>query len=101
MAGQAVVLARLGQRDEAHARIAEALALDERPEVRYQAGCVYALTSEQVRSDGDVALVHLKQAIEARYGLDLLEIDKDLAAVRNRRSFTALVEAAKVLRPKH
>jgi tetratricopeptide (TPR) repeat protein len=97
LAGQAVVLARLGRRDRAHARIAEALLQDTGGEVRYQAGCVYALTSKQVPADADVALMHLVQAIRAQYGLAFIDRDEDLAPLRERAGFRKLVEGVRAL----
>jgi tetratricopeptide (TPR) repeat protein len=99
LSGQAVLLARLGQRQKAHELIAEALVLDPTGEVRYQAACVYALTSPQVPGDAERALAYLRQAIDDRYGLEILDRDDDLAALRGKPAFDRVVQAARLLRP--
>jgi Flp pilus assembly protein TadD len=93
LAGLAVVLARLGQRDAAINRIEAALRCDPSGEIRYQAACVHALTGEV-----PTALRYLKAAVADRYGLEFLDKDRDLMALRKRDEFTELVRAAKALR---
>jgi tetratricopeptide (TPR) repeat protein len=97
LAGQAVVLARLKKRQEAHRHIGEALARDPTPQVRYQAACVYALTSRRVPSDAQVALTYLREAVKDRYGLDILDKDPDLAPLRGTDGFRPLVRDARRL----
>src|SRR6185295_12504066 len=78
LAGLAVVLARLGERDLAHRRAADALERDSSGITRYQAACAYALTSRQQPADARQAIVYLRQAIDDRFGLTYLGHDTDL-----------------------
>jgi serine/threonine protein kinase/Tfp pilus assembly protein PilF len=99
LAGQAVVLARLGQRDRAHKRIARALKIDPIPEVLYQTACVHALTSRQVPDDTRTALTFLREALIKGYGLTLVETDPDLAQLRGKDGYRPLVRLARQLQP--
>jgi tetratricopeptide (TPR) repeat protein len=93
--GQAVVLARLKQRDRAHERIGEALALaPASDEVRWQAACVFAQTSRQVPADAETAFVYLRQAVNARFNLKAIETDTDLAPLRKKPGYRPIARAA-------
>lgn len=98
LAGQAVLLARLGERDAALKRAKEATERDLAPVIRYQAACAYSLTSRQVPADANEAVKLLRLAVDGRYGLDLLASDPDLAPLRERADFQKLQQAATLLR---
>jgi Tfp pilus assembly protein PilF len=82
-AGRAVLRARLGERPGAHADIARALELEPTPEVRYQAACVYALTSRAEPGDRAESLGWLESAFEDGYGREEAGADPDLEAIRD------------------
>jgi tetratricopeptide (TPR) repeat protein len=96
LSGQAVVQARLKQRDKARKQIALALELHPTGEVLYQAACVYALTSQK-EADDEKALGYLRRAIDARWGLRFVEVDTDLAPLRGKDGFRPLLKAARDL----
>jgi tetratricopeptide (TPR) repeat protein len=98
LSGLAVVLARLGERGLALERISAALERDARGQVRYQAGCVYALTSRKNADDAATALVHLRAALNDGYGADFIHRDEDLAPLRDQVAFRRLLRLAAMLR---
>ena len=99
VAGRAVVQARLGQRDEARKGADAALALSDDPVVRYQAACVYSLTSKAAPDDANTALGHLRAALRDGYAnFANIAADPDLADLRSTAEFDAVVAAAKKLR---
>jgi serine/threonine protein kinase/Tfp pilus assembly protein PilF len=98
LAGLAVVLARLGARDLAHSRIADALTRDTAGLTRYQAACVYAHTSRLAPADAERALAYLRMALKEGVGLEYLPIDADLDPIRHLPAFQRLAEGAKLLR---
>ncbi|HEY1188556.1 MAG TPA: protein kinase, partial [Gemmata sp.] len=78
-AGRAILLARLGRRDDAHKEIERAQVLSDDAAVTYRAACVYSLTSTQNPNDRDKAIALLKQAIRDGFtGLNELATDSDL-----------------------
>jgi tetratricopeptide (TPR) repeat protein len=96
--GRGVLYARLGRREEAHADAREALARNSQPITRFQAGCIYALTSRQAPGDRGPALKFLKEALNQGFGAELLAKDPDLDPLRSLPEFKNLVAAAAVLR---
>jgi tetratricopeptide (TPR) repeat protein len=98
LSGLAVVLARLGRREEALKRLNAALERDTRPPLRYQGACVLALTSQTVDADADSAIVHLRAALLYGYGIDKVQQDADLAPLRRKIAFKRLVRMAEMMR---
>jgi tetratricopeptide (TPR) repeat protein len=96
---QGVLLARLGKRTEALQHARAALQRSSAPIIRYQAACVHALTSRQEPGDRLPAFVLLRQALQGRFGLDLVEHDEDLAPLRGSPEFQQLLTVASLLRP--
>ena len=95
LAGRAVILARLGRREEAHKEIERARLLSDDSEVTYQAACVYALTSTKNADDRPKAIALLRQAIREGYcGVKGLATDTDFDSVRTSRDFLDLQQAA-------
>jgi eukaryotic-like serine/threonine-protein kinase len=95
LAGRGVLLARLGRREAAHADAREALPLDTKPFNIYQVAGIYALTSRQNPDDRREALRLLESALSQGFGLELIDIDHDLDAIRDQPEFRRLVEAAR------
>jgi serine/threonine protein kinase/Flp pilus assembly protein TadD len=85
--GRGVLRARAGQRQQAHEDADRAIFLDPRPIVRYQAGCIYALTSRQVPADASAALLCLRTAVAQGFGREYLETDHDLDPLRQHPDF--------------
>jgi serine/threonine protein kinase/Flp pilus assembly protein TadD len=96
---QGVLLARLGKRAEALQHARAALRRSSAPKIRYQAACVHALTSRREPADRDPAFVLLRQALQGRFGLDLIEHDEDLAPLHGSPEFGYLLAVASLLRP--
>jgi serine/threonine protein kinase/tetratricopeptide (TPR) repeat protein len=99
-AGRGVVLARLGQRDQAIQDAQETLLRDTSPPRLYQVACIYALTSAKHPEDRPQAFQLLSSALRKGYGFDLMERDEDLNPIRGLPEFRRLVEAARALTPK-
>jgi tetratricopeptide (TPR) repeat protein len=91
--GRGVLHARQGRRDAALADAREALARDGRPQTRYQAACIYAMTSRQHPADRGKALQLLAEALRQGYGAGLLARDTDLDPLRRLPEFQRLVTA--------
>ena len=100
LAGRGVLHARLGRREAAHADAREALPRDTKPFNVYQVAGIYALTSRQNPDDRREALRLLESALSQGFGLDLLDKDRDLDAIRDQPEFRRLVEAARARRTK-
>jgi serine/threonine protein kinase/Flp pilus assembly protein TadD len=94
-AGRGVELARRGKRDEALRDAREALVRDTRPANLYQVGCIYALTSKAHAEDKKEAFHLLWSALKDGFGLDLIDTDTDLDALRKDPEFTKMVAAAR------
>jgi serine/threonine protein kinase/Flp pilus assembly protein TadD len=92
--GRGVLLARKGNRVEAHADAQQALKLDTEPATLYQVACIYALTSRQQAEDRAQAFELLSAALRKGYGLDLLKDDPDLNPIRDDPEFRRLEQAA-------
>jgi tetratricopeptide (TPR) repeat protein len=101
LAGKAVLLARLGQRPEAHKIMTQALAKNEDPMVLYQAACVYSLTSAKQAEDKTQALAFLRQALRNGFAdFKMIAEDSDVDAIRKMPGFAAAVTSAKELQKK-
>ncbi len=92
-AGRGVLHARLGHREAAHADAVEALENDKTPYNTYQVAGIYALTSRQVPDDRREALRLLEIALNQGFGLELIDRDHDLDAIRGLAEFRELVRA--------
>src|SRR5205823_9699277 len=95
--GRAVILARMGRRDDAHKDGREALLRDRQPFFLYQVAGVYALTSRTHPEDRTEAFRLLALALNKGFGLEELAKDKDLDPIRECPEFRALVDAARVI----
>lgn len=96
--GLAVLLARLGRRDAAHAEIEKALVLSSDPLVTYQAACVYALTSAKQPDDRRAALDLFRKALRDGYrDFGTIKADTDLKAIRSAPEFARILRAAEDL----
>ena len=96
--GRAVVLARLGRRDEAHKEIELARQISADAEITYQAASVYSLTSVTHAADRLKALELLRQAIREGYGdLCAMEKDGDMKPLHAVREYQEIMQAAKSL----
>ncbi len=98
-AGRAVVLARLGRRDEAYREIAEARQLaPDNPDITYRAASVFALTSASDADARSRALTFLGKAVDQGYR-DARELatDADLKAVRGTTAFRDIEKAVQTL----
>ena len=100
LAGRGVLHARLGHREAAHADAREALPMDTKPFNAYQVAGIYALTSRQNPDDRQEALHLLESVLSQGFGLDLLDRDRDLDAIRDQAEFRRLVAAARARRAK-
>lgn len=97
-AGRAVYLARLGKRELAHRSAEEAMQLNGDPATRYQVAGVYALTSKGHPEDRPEAFRLLASALKKDYGFDYLDIDPELAPIRDLAEFKELVRAARAFK---
>jgi serine/threonine protein kinase/tetratricopeptide (TPR) repeat protein len=97
-AGRAILLARMGKREEAHKDAETVLALTADPALCYQLAGVYARTSTTHAADADRALDLLRQAVRDGFREHrTLDADPDLAPIRNRPEFTTLSDALRDL----
>ncbi len=97
LAGHALVLARLGRRDEAHEAIRKAQRVSEDPEMTYHAATVFALTSAKNAADRPEAIKLLRRAVNDRHNADQLASDADLDPIRTDPQFVEIQQAAKAL----
>jgi serine/threonine protein kinase/Flp pilus assembly protein TadD len=94
LSGRAVLLARLGRRDEAINGIKAALEIETRPIILYQAACVYALTSRKQSSDSATALAYLAKSIARDASLlRVAPTDPDLAPIQASALYQQLLKA--------
>jgi tetratricopeptide (TPR) repeat protein len=98
-AGRGVLFARHGDRDAALRDARDALLLDGNAPNLYQVGCIYALTAKTHPEDKTEAFRHLWSGLKTGFGLDLIDTDSDLDAVRSDPEFSRLVEKARSLDP--
>jgi serine/threonine protein kinase len=96
-AGRGVLLARLQRRDEAHRDARDALRRDTRPPNLYQVGCIYALTAAKHPEDRVEANRLLWDALRTGFGMDIVDGDTDLDALRKDAAFLELLAEAKRL----
>jgi eukaryotic-like serine/threonine-protein kinase len=92
-AGRGVYLARIGRREAAHADARETLQRDTKPLTVYQVAGIYALTSRRHSEDRQEAFRLLGSALSQGVGLDLIDSDHDLDAIRDQAEFRKLVDA--------
>lgn len=98
VAGRAVLLARLGRREEAHKEVARARLLSEDAQILYQAACVYSLTSRENEKDLPKALELLRAALRKGYAdVRGMGSDPDLAPIRANGEFQEIRRAASTL----
>jgi serine/threonine protein kinase/Flp pilus assembly protein TadD len=98
LAGRAVVLARLGKRDDAIKEIERARLLSSDPTIIYQAASVYALTSKTNPKDRAKALKLLREAFNAGYrDLKGIASDTDLDPIRDDADFLLIRQSAEGL----
>ena len=97
--GRAVLLARVGKRDFAHADVEEGLLLtDNHPRQTYQAACVFALTSRTNPADAERAVVYLRQSVRDGYrNLDDFNKDTDIDAIRKRDDVHKIIDAVNAI----
>lgn len=96
-AGRGVLLARLGRRDEAHRDARDALRRDTRAPNVYQVGCIYALTAAKHPEDRIEANRLLWDSLRTGFGMDIVDGDTDLDALRKDAAFQELLAEAKRL----
>lgn len=99
-AGRGVLLARLGRFELARRDARAALVRDASPPTMYRAACVYALASAEDPNRADderEAFRLLSSALRAGFGMDVIEVDPDLAPLRKHPDFRQLVLAAQSL----
>ena len=97
--GRGTLLARNGDREAAHRDAKVCLLLGADAATLYQVGCLYALTSRQEPGDRLRAFPLLAKALREGYGLELLETDPDLAAIREDPGFERLRALARAIKP--
>ena len=76
----------------------ETLRRNSEPFTIYQVAGIYALTSRQEPADRREAFHLLESTLNRGFGLNLIEQDRDLDAIRDQPEFRQLVEAARVRR---
>ena len=97
-AGRAVMLARLGKRDEAHREAEQAGKISDDALVTYGRACAFAITSKTHVQDRQRALELLKRAFrDGHYMARDYETDPSLDALRDMPEFTELLNAIKRL----
>lgn len=96
-AGRGVLLARNGKRLAALRDAEEALLLDSKAPNLYQVGCIYALTVRQNPDDKTHAFRYLWSGLKTGFGLDLVDTDSDLDAIRHDPEFKRLIDKARSL----
>ena len=100
-AGRAILLARLGKREEAHKEAERIQLLTEDAHVTYKLACVYALTSATNPEDREKSLALLRQAyLDGYREAATMAADPDLRSLRPLAEFADLIKAMKVLSPK-
>lgn len=99
-AGRGVLLARLGRFGLARRDAREALVRDASPPTMYRAACVYALASAEDPNRADderEAFRLLSSALRGGFGMDVIEVDPDIAPLRKHPEYRQLVLAAQTL----
>jgi tetratricopeptide (TPR) repeat protein len=90
-----VLRARLGLRDLAHQDARDSLTRSRAPELIYQAANIFALTSQQNPKDVDEAIPLLYRALQGGFGLDVVDIDRDMDPIRANPEFKRIVQDAR------
>jgi len=94
----AVVLAQLGQREEAHHSAQKALSLSQDVVVLFRLSSVYALLTQKHPEDGEIAIDLLEKAFQAGFRrVDLVENNKLFLPLRNYPRYQKLISSAKSL----
>lgn len=96
-AGRGVLLARLGRFGAARDDARKAMLRDTSPPTIYRAACIYALASADDRDHQREALRLLSAALRGGFGLDVVNVDPDLAPLRGDSDFRQIVQAALAL----
>lgn len=96
-AGRGVLLARLGRYRAARDDARNAMLRDTSPPTVYRAACIYALASADNRDDRQEALRLLSVALRGGFGLEVVNVDPDLAPLRGNSDFREIIEAARAL----
>jgi tetratricopeptide (TPR) repeat protein len=97
-AGKAVLLARIGRREEAHKEADRIRVLCDDPRVTYQLGCVFAQTSRTHPEDCEKAFTLLRHAFRDGYrDVATFDTDADLEPIRKLPEFSSLAAAVKTL----
>lgn len=95
---QAILLARLGHRHEAHKQAAQAALLTSDPKTIYQVSCVYAITGKTHPEDRNQALQYLREAFRNGFReFTILESDPDIRSLKSLSEYQQALDAAKVL----
>ena len=100
LTARAVLLARLGRRDDALKDSSASLSLDDSAATLYKAACIFALTSRKEPADRGEALRLLALAIRKDdTWLGKIDADPDLAPLRDRPEFGRLRDALRLVCP--
>lgn len=97
--GRAVLLARVGKREQSLKETEAVLRLDDRPLTLYQAACVHALNSKLQPDDSRLALELLERSLQAGFDRNIVLGDPDLASLRSDPEFTRLVGESEASSP--
>ncbi len=98
LAGRGVLLARLGQRDEALRDATAVLRIGDDGKTLYHLACLYALTSRQNPPDRQKALQLLARALrDQTWRAPIARTDPDLETLRDDPQFASIVAAAETL----
>jgi tetratricopeptide (TPR) repeat protein len=89
-ANRGVLLARLGRRDEARADAQYCELPDSPAPVQYRIGCTYALLAGEDAGDRGRAYTWLGRALRSGYGIEWIDRDPDLDAIRNEAGFARM-----------
>ena len=98
LCGRAVYLARAGRTDDALREAKRILELEDTPFTQYRVACVYALASAEKPALADEALRLIAHALQNGEGHAHLEVDPDLATLRESPAFGPLLQYVKHLR---
>jgi tetratricopeptide (TPR) repeat protein len=93
--GRAVLLARIGKRDAAHADVEKGRLLTDQPIPLYQAACVFSLTSRTHTADAAKAVAALCDAVKAGFRQPkTFATDPDLESIRHLPEAKRIIDAA-------
>jgi tetratricopeptide (TPR) repeat protein len=98
LASRGVLLARLGKRAQAIADAEAALLATDNPDILYQVGGIYALTSAHQRADADRAVALIARSLKLKPSLVTLTThDPDLYPLRGYPKYREVVMTAEAL----